>query len=69
MNDLVLNVSGSIGIAIFAPLMSAAGADEVNYLGITGAASSFSTLFSIYGIIALATLVVYLLIKNYVAAQ
>jgi DHA2 family metal-tetracycline-proton antiporter-like MFS transporter len=69
MNDLVLNVSGSIGIAIFAPLMAAATEESVNYLGITGAASSFSTLFSIYGIIALATLVVYLLIKNYVAAQ
>jgi DHA2 family metal-tetracycline-proton antiporter-like MFS transporter len=69
MNDLVLNVSGSIGIAIFAPMMVGNAADPANIVGVSGTGAAFSNLFLIYAGIAVLCLVVYLLIMNHLVAK
>jgi DHA2 family metal-tetracycline-proton antiporter-like MFS transporter len=69
MNDLVLNVSGSIGIAIFAPMMVGNAADSANFVGVSGMGAAFSNLFLIYAGIAVLCLVVYLLIMNHLVAK
>ncbi len=72
-NDLILNVSGSIGVAIFGPMMVGAfwtapsgtlSAEQLSIFANPLNVSAFSTLFWIYGGIALLGVIWFLLIKS-----
>jgi DHA2 family metal-tetracycline-proton antiporter-like MFS transporter len=69
MNDLALNVSGSIGIAVFAPMMAGSAGAAANLVGVSGTAAAFSNLFLIYAGVAVLCLVVYLLIMNRITSK
>ena len=61
MNDLAINVSASIGVAVFTPMMAASPDAPANLIGVSGAPAPYSTLFLAYGAIVLAGIVWYLL--------
>lgn len=64
MNDLVMNVTASIGIAIFGSLMSTQAFSGTSVIGATGAAASYSNLLLIAGCIPLIGVIYYLIIRK-----
>lgn len=69
LNDLALNVTASIGVSVFAPMMIANPNAPTNFIGKAGDAATYSNLFMIYGAIALAGLIVYVLIHKYLTSK
>ena len=64
MNDLVMNVTGSIGIAIFGGLMSSQAFSGSSIIGATGAAASYSNLLLIAGCVPLVGVIYYLVVRR-----
>lgn len=64
MNDLVMNVSPSIGVSIFGGMMGSGAFNAGSITGMTGPAATYSTLFLLYGACAVAGLVLFLLIRK-----
>lgn len=70
MNDLAINVSASIGVAVFTPMMSVTAATPANnFLGVAGAAVASSNLFLIYGLVALVGMVFYLFAYKHITTS
>lgn len=68
MNDLVMNVTASIGIAVFGTLMSAGSLNGHSFVGTDGVAGGFSNLLLIGGAVLLVGVIVFLLIRRKVYA-
>lgn len=66
INDLVLNVTASIGLSVFAPLMKPNPEAGTNIFGLSGNYAVYSNLFLIFGCIALFGLIVYILVRKYI---
>ncbi len=64
MNDLVMDVTGSIGIAIFGGLMSSQTFSGSSIIGATEAAASYSNLLLIAGCVPLIGVIYYLVIRK-----
>lgn len=64
MNDLVMNVTGSIGIAIIGGLMGKPSLEGFSIMGATGPAANYSNLLLIGAAVSLLGLVVYLACKK-----
>ncbi|RBP97922.1 hypothetical protein CRD60_04910 [Bifidobacterium aemilianum] len=69
MNDLVMNVTGSIGIAIFGGLMSSDALAGGSLVGVTGHQAVYSNLLLIAAAIALLGLVIYLAFRKRIYAE
>ncbi len=68
MNDLVMNVTASIGIAIFGGLMTTQALAGSSFTGASGSSAGYANLLLIGGIVIAAGLVVFLLIRRKVYA-
>ena len=68
MNDLVMNVTGSIGIAIIGGLMGKPSLEGFSIMGATGPAANYSNLLLIGAAVSLLGLVVYLACKKTIYA-
>lgn len=68
MNDLVMNVAGSIGIAIIGSLIGSAALGGASLFGVSGNASSYATLLLICGAVVLLGLVVFLVFRRHIYA-
>ena len=68
MNDLVMNVTGSIGIAIIGGLMGKPSLEGFSIMGATGSAANYSNLLLIGAAVSLLGLVVYLACKKTIYA-
>lgn len=64
MNDLIMNVTGSIGIAIFGGLMGAKAMSGSSLVGATGAAASYSNLLLVGGGVLALGVVAYLVFRK-----
>jgi DHA2 family metal-tetracycline-proton antiporter-like MFS transporter len=64
MNDLIMNVTGSIGIAIFGGLMGAKAMSGSSLVGATGAAASYSNLLLVGGGVLALGVVTYLIFRK-----
>lgn len=64
MNDLVMNVTGSTGIAIFGGLISSQVFSGSSIIGDTGPAASYSNLLLIAGCVTLIGVIYYLVIRK-----
>lgn len=69
MNDLVMNVTGSIGIAIFGGLMAGDSLGGVSIIGATGKQAVYSNLLLIAACIALLGLLMYLAFRKHIYAK
>lgn len=68
MNDLVMNVAGSIGIAIIGSLIGSAALGGASLFGVSGNASSYANLLLICGAVVLLGLVVFLVFRRHIYA-
>ena len=66
LNDLVMNVSPSIGIAIFGSLLATVPAEGTSIVGTAGAAAGYSNLLLIAAGVILLGLIVYLVFRKYI---
>lgn len=69
MNDLAINVSGSVGIAIIGGLMSSPTLSAGSINGTTGVAANYSNLFLIDAVIVLIGLIVYFIFNKTIYAE
>lgn len=68
MNDLVMNVAGSIGIAIIGSLIGSPALGGASLFGVSGNASSYANLLLICGAVVLLGLVVFLVFRRHIYA-
>ncbi|MEE1295733.1 MAG: MFS transporter [Bifidobacterium sp.] len=64
MNDLVMNVTASIGIAIFGTLMGNGALNGSSFVGTTGVAAGYSNLLLIGGAVLLLGVIIFLCIRK-----
>lgn len=64
MNDLVMNVSASIGIAVFGGIMGTEQLSGFNVFGASGQAATYSNLFLVYAAIIALGVVVFFCFRN-----
>lgn len=64
MNDLIMNVTASIGISVIGGMMSTAGNASGSLIGATGAAAGYSNLLLICGGVILLGLIVFLVFRK-----
>ena len=69
MNDLVMNVSPSIGIALFSGMMSAQAFSGFSVVGATGAAASYSNIFLLAGFVPILGLLVFFAFRKRIYAD
>ncbi|WEV53797.1 MFS transporter [Bifidobacterium sp. ESL0704] len=69
MNDLAMNVSGSVGIAIIGGLMSSKSMTGFSLAGFTGSAANYGNLFLVASIATIVGLVVYLICNKKIYAD
>ncbi|MDF7640226.1 MFS transporter [Bifidobacterium sp. ESL0784] len=69
MNDLAMNVAGSIGIAIIGGLMSSKPMTGFSLAGLKGSAANYSNLFLVAAIATIAGLVVFFICHKKIYAQ
>ncbi|WP_055426930.1 MFS transporter [Bifidobacterium aesculapii] len=69
MNDLVMNVTASIGIAVFGGLMGGQAFSGGSLIGATGAAASYSNLLIIAGCVPLVGVIYYLIVRKHIYAK
>lgn len=67
LNDLIMNVTASIGIATFGGSLFGGAGESTSITGLTGAAATFSNIMLICGAIFVAGLVYYLVVYRYIA--
>ncbi|MDN6485821.1 MAG: MFS transporter, partial [Bifidobacterium mongoliense] len=68
MNDLVMNVAGSTGIAIIGSLIGSAALGGASLFGVSGNARSYANLLLICGAVVLLGLVVFLVFRRHIYA-
>lgn len=66
MNDLAMNVTASIGIAVFGGFLTSQSFAGSSFVGATGAAASYANMLLIGGAILLAGVVVFLIIHHHI---
>lgn len=69
MNDLVMNASESVGIAIFGGLIGTSFLSGSSVVGVTGSAANFSNLLLIFATVELVALVLYFAVRGMLAQR